>query len=110
MVEVRAAVPPTDDPTVPVNTIRMWVLGLIFVTLGSGLNMLFDMRSPSIYISYLVAQLLSHWAGEAWARVMPRRQFSTFGINWSLNPSPWNMKEHTVVTIMYVEHSYRDGS
>lgn len=79
----------------------MWVLGLSFVTLGSGLNMLFDMRAPSIYISYLVAQLLSHWCGQAWYRFMPSRQFNTFGLQWSLNPSPWNIKEHAVVTIMY---------
>lgn len=28
--EVRSAVANTDDPDIPVNTIRVWVLGLIF--------------------------------------------------------------------------------
>lgn len=28
--EVRANVPNTDDPTLPVNTFRMWFLGVIF--------------------------------------------------------------------------------
>ena len=28
--EVRSAVANTDDPAIPVNTIRAWVLGLIF--------------------------------------------------------------------------------
>lgn len=33
--EVRANVPNTDDPTLPVNTFRMWFLGVVF-TLVSG--------------------------------------------------------------------------
>lgn len=28
--EVRANVPNTDDPTIPVNTVRMWFLGVVF--------------------------------------------------------------------------------
>ena len=28
--EVRANVPNTDDPTLPINTFRMWFLGVVF--------------------------------------------------------------------------------
>lgn len=28
--EVRANVPNTDDPSLPVNTLRMWFLGIVF--------------------------------------------------------------------------------
>lgn len=35
--EVRAAVRTTDNPDEVANTVRAWVLGMIFVTLGSGL-------------------------------------------------------------------------
>jgi hypothetical protein len=28
--EVRASVPPTDDPTLPTATFRAWVLGVVF--------------------------------------------------------------------------------
>ncbi|PBP25210.1 putative small oligopeptide opt family protein [Diplocarpon rosae] len=41
--EVRAAVRTTDGGEVA-NTVRAWVLGMIFVTLGSGLNMFLSMR------------------------------------------------------------------
>jgi hypothetical protein len=41
--EVRAAVKNTDDGGVA-NTVRAWILGIIFVTIGSGLNMLLSMR------------------------------------------------------------------
>ncbi|KAK4702819.1 hypothetical protein P7C70_g3401, partial [Phenoliferia sp. Uapishka_3] len=36
--EVRAAVDSTDDPSIPVDTFRVWVLGIIFVILGSSIN------------------------------------------------------------------------
>lgn len=32
--EVRANVPATDDPEMPVNTLRAWVLGIVFTMLG----------------------------------------------------------------------------
>lgn len=41
--EVRAAVRNTDDESVA-NTVRAWILGMIFVTIGSGLNMFLSMR------------------------------------------------------------------
>lgn len=33
--EVVAAVGSTDDKDLPVNTIRVWVLGMVFMTVGS---------------------------------------------------------------------------
>ena len=41
--EVRSAVRNTDGGEVA-NTIRAWVLGMFFVTIGSGLNMFLSMR------------------------------------------------------------------
>jgi len=54
--EVRAAVRTTDAEEVA-NTVRAWVLGMIFVTLGSGLNMFLSMRSPAINFPSIVVQL-----------------------------------------------------
>ena len=31
---------------------------------------------------------------------MPRRKFKTFGVTWSLNTGPFNMKEHALIVIM----------
>lgn len=55
--EVRAAVRVTDDPDEVANTVRAWILGMIFVTLGSGLNMFLSMRSPAISFTSIVVQL-----------------------------------------------------
>ncbi|KAL9070772.1 MAG: hypothetical protein Q9157_005697 [Trypethelium eluteriae] len=97
--EVASAVRNVDED-VPANTVRAWVLGLLFTTIGSALNMLFSLRNPQITITSIVAQLVSYPVGVAWAKFMPTRQFNTFGLRWSLNPGPFNMKEHTLITIM----------
>jgi hypothetical protein len=98
--EVQAAVRTFDDTSVPANTIRAWILGMIFVTIGSGLNVLFSLRNPSISIGSLVAQLCSYPIGMFMAKTLPKRKFKTFGLEWSLNPGPFNKKEHTLITIM----------
>lgn len=36
--EVRASVPNTDDPALPVDTFRAWFLGILFTVIFSSLN------------------------------------------------------------------------
>ncbi|KAG8706561.1 hypothetical protein FRC09_002348 [Ceratobasidium sp. 395] len=98
--EVRAAVANTDDPTMPTNTFRMWFLGLIFTVLIAGLNQFFSMRYPSVQITALVAQLVALPAGKLLEKLLPRAHITTFGYTWSLNPGPFNIKEHTLITVM----------
>ncbi|KAJ5895399.1 hypothetical protein N7495_007090 [Penicillium taxi] len=96
---VRAAVRNTDEEVIA-NTVRAWILGLIFTTVGSGLNMFLSMRSPAISFPVLVVQLIVYPIGCLWARFIPTRTFSTFGLRWTFNPGPFTIKEHTVITIM----------
>ncbi|ORY61765.1 OPT family small oligopeptide transporter [Pseudomassariella vexata] len=97
--EVRAAVRNTDGGEVA-NTVRAWILGMIFVTLGSGVNMFLSMRSPAISFPSVVVQLLVYPVGCLWARVVPTKVFSTFGVKWTFNTGPFNIKEHVVITLM----------
>lgn len=97
--EVRAAVRNTDGGEVA-NTVRAWILGMLFVTIGSGLNMFLSMRSPAINFPSLVVQLLVYPIGCFWARVVPTRVFNTFGVKWTFNTGPFTIKEHVVVTLM----------
>lgn len=97
--EVRAAVRNYDED-LPCNTVRAWVIGMSLVLVGSSMNTLFSLRQPSISIGPLVAQIIAWPLGHGWARVMPDRQFSTFGLRWSLNPGPFNIKEHTIISVM----------
>lgn len=94
--EVRAAVPSTDDPNIPQNTIRMWFIGLAMTTLGCGMNLLFSMHSPSFAITTFVTSIIAWPIGLAWARWIPN--VNIFGA--PLNPGPFTLKEHTLITIM----------
>ena len=62
--------------------------------------MLFSMRAPQLIITSLVAQLVSYPLGCAWTKVMPSRRFRLFGKEFSFNPGPFNMKEHTIIVVM----------
>lgn len=98
--EVRAAVSNTDDEDLPCNTVRAWTIGLALVVLGAAMNTLFSLRQPSISIGALVAQIIAWPIGHGWARYLPERQFSFFGIPWQLNPGPFNIKEHAIIVVM----------
>ncbi|CAO1627663.1 unnamed protein product [Parajaminaea phylloscopi] len=98
--EVRAAVSNLDDMDMPVNTFRTWFLGLIFVIILSGLNQLLYFRYPSVTISGLVVQLVAYPFGKALERVLPTRAIKTRFGSFSLNPGPFNVKEHTMISIM----------
>lgn len=97
--EVRAAVRNTDGGEVA-NTLRAWILGMVFVTIGAGLNMFLSLRSPAINFPAIVILLVVYPFGCLWAKTMPARVFHTFGIQWSLNPGPFTIKEHVVITLM----------
>ncbi|KAI6102356.1 origin recognition complex subunit 5 C-terminus-domain-containing protein [Pisolithus thermaeus] len=95
--EVRAAVANTDDPSIPAMTLRTWVLGLAWAVITSGLNQFMFYRYPSVAISSFVPQLLSFPMGKLWARYIPRKRI--FGV--SLNPGPFSMKEHVLITVFF---------
>jgi hypothetical protein len=97
--EVRAAVRNTDGEEVA-NTLRAWILGMIFVTVCSGLNMFLSMRSPAINFPSIVVILLVYPIATLWAKFVPMRVFNTFGVRWTFNTGPFNIKEHTVIAIM----------
>ncbi|KAJ6784825.1 hypothetical protein PWT90_06805 [Aphanocladium album] len=97
--EVRAAVPPTDED-MPVDTIRAWVIGGILCTIVSACNVLLSMRRTPISISSTVVQLVAYPIGCAWASFVPAKTFRVFGRTFELNPGPFNVKEHTIITMM----------
>jgi hypothetical protein len=57
--EVRAAVHPYDDPSLPCNTLRAWAIGLSLIFLGASMNTLFSLRSPNISLGALIAQVIA---------------------------------------------------
>ncbi|KAJ2911762.1 hypothetical protein MD484_g8659, partial [Candolleomyces efflorescens] len=126
--EVRASVSNIDDPDMPAMTIRMWVVGLLLCMTSSAFNVFFNFRSPAPSIVPLVLLLLSYPVGKFLAFTLPITTYRiplpyvpvrwvpssaprsvmrvlrplTFphAIEFSLNPGPWNIKEHVLVYIM----------
>ncbi|KAF7085380.1 hypothetical protein CFC21_088817 [Triticum aestivum] len=101
--QVRLTVPTVDDPTLPVWTFRMWSIGLFSCSLLSFLNQFFSYRTEPLVITSLTVQVASLPMGHFLARVLPRRKFRAPGLlgggEWSLNPGPFNMKEHVLISI-----------
>ena len=98
--EVRAVVDNFDDPSMPSSTIRAWVIGLTFSISMAFINQLFSIRQPSIAVSSNVVQLLSFPIGKFFEKLLPDVGFNLFGVRHSLNPGPFNKKEHMLITIM----------
>lgn len=97
--EVRAVVDPTDDPSISANTFRAWLIGLSLTVVLTAVNQIFMLRYPSIIIYSYVSQVLAHPLGKGLQWLLPTRQSSLFGWAFSVNPGPFNQKEH-MLTVM----------
>ncbi|CAJ2503106.1 Uu.00g105000.m01.CDS01 [Anthostomella pinea] len=99
--EVRRIVSLHDDTSLPTLTFRYFLLSIIFVVPGAFLSQINSFRTTYAPYSVFFVQIASNYVGLWLARILPRRQVripftkSTF----SLNPGPWSMKEHVLVTI-----------
>ncbi|KAH8894599.1 oligopeptide transporter 2 [Thozetella sp. PMI_491] len=99
--EVRSVTDPFDDPTLPVETIRSYFLGLVFMSGSTALNTFFSPRQPAISLSANVMQLLLAPCGLFLAKALPDWGFTVRGSRISLNPGPWSHKEQMFATIMF---------
>ena len=101
--EVRASVSNIDDPDMPALTFRTWLLGLFFCIIATAANTFFHFRTPSPYISPFIIQVVSYPCGKFLAWCMPIRTWQVprwLGGEFSFNPGPFNIKEHTLIVIM----------
>ena len=55
---------------------------------------------PSVFVSGIVVQLIALPLGKGLERILPTTRFRLFGRVWSLNPGPFNIKEHVCITVM----------
>ncbi|KAL7584050.1 oligopeptide transporter 6 [Lactuca sativa] len=98
--EVELTVPKTDDPTMPVLTFRMWVLGITSCVILSFVNQFYWYRTEPLSISSIAAQVATVPLGHLMARTITTRVF--FKGQWcefTMNPGPFNIKEHVLITI-----------
>lgn len=99
--EVRSVTTPGDDPSIPVETLRAYFLGLTLTAGCTALNTFFAPRQPSISIGALVMQLLLAPSGLFLSRVLPDWGFTVRGTRYTLNPGPWSYKEQIFASIIF---------
>lgn len=65
------------------------------------LNTFYTYRTQPLTISAILAQILALPLGKFMAAILPTRKMHVPFIGWeySLNPGPFNMKEHVLITI-----------
>ncbi|XP_059460568.1 oligopeptide transporter 4-like [Corylus avellana] len=100
--QVRLTVPTTDDTSLPVWTFRMWFLGVLSCALLSFLNQFFSYRRQPLVITQITVQVATLPIGRLMASILPTTKFRIPGFgsrHFSLNPGPFNMKEHVLISI-----------
>ncbi|XXG55186.1 hypothetical protein AAC387_Pa03g2908 [Persea americana] len=99
--EVRLTVPVTDDKTLPVVTFRTWVIGFTSCILVSFMTRFFVYRQNQVSITSECIQILILPLGKLMAATLPAKPIRVPGTRWafSMNPGPFNMKEHLLITI-----------
>lgn len=98
--EVRSVTLPYDDPSVPVETWRVYFLGMLWAIVGQGVNTFFSPRFPSISVSAPILQLILYPCGLA-LELLPDWGFTFRGKRHTLNPGPWSYKEQMLATILF---------
>jgi OPT family oligopeptide transporter len=97
--EVALVVPETDDPTLPVMTFRSWFLGITSCVILIFLNTFFTFRTQPLTISAILMQIAVLPIGKFMAATLPTKEYNFIGWRFTLNPGPFNMKEHVIITI-----------
>ncbi|KAK7681141.1 hypothetical protein QCA50_015756 [Cerrena zonata] len=99
--EVRAVTEPYDDPSVPCETPRAIIVGIIWLAIGVVINQFFYDRQPSISFTSAVAQLFIYPSGKLLALILPKWSFTIWKHTIDLNPGPWNEKEQMLATLIF---------
>lgn len=71
------------------------------MSFGCALSTLYYFKPYQQTVSSYVIQLLAWLSGDLMSKYLPKRHFSFFGHRWSMNPGPWNAKEHALVVVAY---------
>ncbi|KAI9593424.1 OPT oligopeptide transporter protein-domain-containing protein [Syncephalis fuscata] len=79
-------------------TFRFWILGLFFTVVLSFINQFFWFRETPLVVGILVVQLLSYPLGKVMAHFLPSKYIHIGRLRFSMNPGPFNIKEHVLIT------------
>ena len=99
--EVRAVFDNNDDIDTPCGTIRAYVIGIFWAAGLAAINTFYAPRNPSISLSVYIAQMFAYPMGRLCAATLPTKLFlQDTRFAFTLNPGPFTIKEHILITIM----------
>jgi OPT family small oligopeptide transporter len=96
----------------PCGTLRAWFLAFVLSTAAGGVNTILYLRYPAPILTPIVMLLVAYPLGKLMAAVLPIRTFhfslpywtprssGLYPVSFSLNPGLFNIKEHTLITIV----------
>lgn len=90
-----------NDFNEPILTFRFFFLATFWVVVGDAIATMYYFKPYTSTLTSYAVQLLSWGMGDFMARYLPRRSVSLFGKTFSLNPGPWNAKEHALIVVAY---------
>ncbi|GEQ68735.1 hypothetical protein JCM33374_g2403 [Metschnikowia sp. JCM 33374] len=99
--DVRGVTDPYDDADLPCETIRVYIVGIIWTAIGSFINEFFMERQPAITLPTSVVQIFLYPSGTLLAWILPKYKFKVWKWTVDLNPGPWNHKEQMLATLLY---------
>ncbi|CAJ0764258.1 1460_t:CDS:2, partial [Entrophospora sp. SA101] len=82
------------DPSLQSITFRFWVL-----MLGAAISQFYYFRSNGGGYSVFFVLLVSHVLGKWMSNVLPTKQIQIYNWKFSLNPGPFNIKEHVCIAV-----------
>jgi len=98
--EVRSAAVEEDDITMIAETFRAYVIGMVLCGMAAAISNVTDWREQPLVIDASTVQLVALPVGKVWARYMPKWRIGFGKCSFNLNPGPFTIKEHTLVTAM----------
>ncbi|RWV88355.1 hypothetical protein GW17_00049566 [Ensete ventricosum] len=109
--QVRLTVPPTDDKTLQALTFRTWAIGIPICAIASVFSALSDFRQQILYLSPICINIIVLILGKLMANSFPNKVVRVPCTKWgfSLNPGPFNLKEHVVTNMLANSATYPFG-
>ncbi|CUM63800.1 uncharacterized protein PRCAT00001384001 [Priceomyces carsonii] len=100
--EVRAVTTPFDDPNEPCETLRAYMVAIVWQAIGTFINTYFYARQPSISFTADIGQVFIYPCGEAWSKIMPDWTIPLpKGYLIPINKGPWTEKEQMFTSLIY---------
>ena len=97
--QVRAVTDPYDDPTIPVETLRVYIIASIWTGISAVINQFFHERQPAITLGMSVVQVFLYPSGLLMEWILPKWKIKIWKWTIDLNPGPYSFKEQMLATI-----------